>query len=273
MTTDRRRLFLILFTNLALVGACGEVTEPPGVDSGIDPPTPDAAVASPDADGATAQPDASDDPLAQHNDWFDGASVDGAWSRYQPELVDMDVSAGALTMAPNQYAHWFNRERGPLLYKQIAGNFSVTSRVRARRATSPGTPPTGAFHLGGLMARAPDDPDAPPDYVFIVVGRDGNDLSVETKTTVQGESDYIGPAWGSGDAELRICRIGDTFYMLERPVDGGEWDVAQTYDRPDLPGALEIGAIVYAPIDDPDLVVSFDEITFTSVWEKADCIQ
>jgi hypothetical protein len=104
-----------------------------------------------------------------------------------------------------------------MVYKLVNGDFTATSRVRARRASTPADPPAQSIHLGGLIARHPTA--AAEDYVFIVVGNDENDLSVETKTTTNGASTYNGPTWPSGDAELRICRRGATFRMLKRDVE------------------------------------------------------
>ena len=36
-------------------------------------------------------------------------------------------------------------------------------------------------------------------------------LAVEHKTTTNGESDFGEMPWPSGDAELRLCRVGGTF--------------------------------------------------------------
>ncbi|MEZ4432245.1 MAG: hypothetical protein R3F65_07505 [bacterium] len=121
------------------------------------------------------------------------------------------------------------------------------------------------------MARDPVTP--PEDYVFIVVGRDIDDLSVETKTTLAGRSAYTGPPWPSSDAALRICRLGDTFRLYKRPIDGGEWILADTFDRPDLPATLQVGAIAYTNSAMPDLTVAFEEIVFAPAAAEADCTE
>jgi hypothetical protein len=119
------------------------------------------------------------------------------------------------------------------------------------------------------MAR---DPAAPPNnYVFIVVGNDVNDVSVETKTTVNSASTYTGPSSASSDAELRLCRVGSMFRLLKRDIAGGAWVEGALFDRPDLPAAVQVGAVIYASSGTPDLVVTFEEITFAPASALADC--
>jgi hypothetical protein len=204
------------------------------------------------------------------SDDFSGTSLSAAWSVFRPELVTITVSGGAMNVLAKTQSLWFNASQGPLVYKTVTGDFVVTGRVRARRASAPAMPPNQTIHLGGLMARNPAGP--PENYAFVVVGVDVNDLSVETKTTVNGASTYTGPSWPSGDAELRLCRVGADLRMMKRDVSGGvAWTEAATFNRPDLPAALQVGGVIYANQAAPDLTVAFEEITFAPVSALADC--
>lgn len=111
---------------------------------------------------------------------------------------------------------------------------------------------------------------AKENYVFIVVGDDVNDLSVETKTTTDSMSTYDGPSWGSADAELRLCRVGGDFYLTKRVVGTLVWAPPIHFARPDLPGTLEVGPNAYT-LTAPDLTVTFDEVVFAKVAGVADC--
>jgi hypothetical protein len=166
-------------------------------------------------------------------------------------------------------ALWFQDTTSFLLHKSAAGNFKVTAVVRARRASDPTLPADGFIHLGGVMARSPDPVDG-EDYVFVVVGRDENDLSVETKTTDDGNSTYDGPTWPSGDAELRMCRIGGTFELMKREIGEEIWVEAAHFERYDLPDPLDVGINVYAA-GTPDLLVLVDAIEFAPVESPNDC--
>lgn len=241
----------------AALAACG--------GSGADP---DAAI-GPGQDGPiTTRDDASPfdaGSIADLSDDFGGAALDPSWQIFRPELVDLVVAGGSLSITPNQRVLWFNDSQGALIHKRLTGDFTVTATVRARSAATPAQPPSMPIHLGGLMVRSavPAGQGTLEDYVFIVAGYDENDLSVETKTTVDGTSTYQGPSWPSGDAELRICRQGATFRLYKRALGAGSWTLAATYTRNDLSGAVQVGPNAYANSDTPDLVVSFDQVTFT----------
>jgi len=104
------------------------------------------------------------------------------------------------------------------------------------------------------------------------VGNDAsNDLSVETKTTLDGVSTYQGPAWGTADAELRLCRFRQTFNLYKRHINTSEpWILADSFDRPDLPSQLQVGANIYTN-DEPDLRVQFDHLQIEPITAESEC--
>ncbi len=234
------------------------------VDQAVDA-EPDRAV------DAAVEPDMAPFDGPARSDDFEAGPLGARWRLFNPQLFEHEVRDGALWMTPRGFGLWFDRNTGPMIYQPVTGDFRVTARVRARRASAPDEPPPQVVHLGGLIARDPRTP--PENYVFIVVGRDIDDLSVETKTTEGGRSAFEGPMWPHGsDAELRLCRLGADFHMYKRPVDGGEWALAATFERPELPPTLQVGAIAYTNSREPDLTVGFEEIEFADVFELADCL-
>ena len=277
-----RRVGLVwVATVAALMGACSSSDDASvaGQDAGATPDGANTSDGGPSAEGgagsdAGATNDAATDApsgpgLAALSDDFGGATLSPGWSVLHPELVGVSVQGGALRLEATADSLWFNASQGPLVHKTVSGDFMITSRVRARSAATPAQPPAQTIHLGGLMAR--DPASASENFVFIVVGRDENDISVETKNTVASVSTYTGPTWPSGDAELRLCRVGSSFRMLKRDIAGGAWTDAATFDRPDMPATLQVGAVMYAHTQAPDLAVSFDEVTFAPVTSLGDC--
>jgi hypothetical protein len=110
------------------------------------------------------------------------------------------------------------------------------------------------------------------NYVFIVVGDDGDGLSVETKTTRNSVSEWEGPAWGSGEAELRLCRVSATFTTYKRHVGANEaWTLAKSFDRPDLPPTLQVGANIYSD-SSPNLRVRYENLRIEPVASEAECM-
>jgi len=104
-----------------------------------------------------------------------------------------------------------------------------------------------------------------------VAGDDGDGLSIETKNTVESFSKYGGPAWDSPEAELRLCRLGSTFNLYKRHVGTNEaWTLAASFERPDLPGSLQVGLNIYTD-STPDLQIRYDHITIDPVADPSDC--
>jgi hypothetical protein len=217
-------------------------------------------------------PEQSQDELPR-SDGFRGRSLSRSWSILQPDLVRTTVRGGALSLELTGPALWFNNSMGVLVHKPVTGNFRVTTTVRTHSASSPGQPPAPAIRLGGLMARDPgSDATQLQSYVHIVAGN-GPDgvLAIEHKSTQNSTSVYEAPEWPSGNAQLRVCRVGSTFELYKRSVSTKRWQRAASYDRPDLPATLQVGADVYSPNSPPDLRVRVDEIRFQRVANASGC--
>ena len=209
------------------------------------------------------------------SDEFNGSSLDGSWSIVNGNNFSHSVSGGALHITPTTNTLWWMGDAtGALVYKLVTGNFKLTTAVRARSASDT-SKPVGPidFQFGGIMARAPGAP--PQNYVFGVVGDRGATLQVETKSTTNDASQVQGEDWPSGDAQIRLCRVGSKFHVFSRPIGGGSWAIATPfgppYDRPDLPSTLQVGPIAYAWTNSPDLRASFDYIHYATVASDADC--
>lgn len=192
------------------------------------------------------------------DDPFDG-DLSG-WDVLNPERADVRVEGGELVIEPTAMSLWFQASAAVLVSKRVEGDFVVTSHVRARSLSDPTAPPAPPFRLGGLMARDPDG--AGEDYVFIVIGADLNDVSVETKTTDDSVSTYEGPPWPSAEGDLRICRQGSRFVLSIRETSTSAWEQKAAFDRPDLPATLQVGPLAYANADPADLRVTFDAVDF-----------
>ncbi len=236
---------------------------------------PDASSAPYDA-GPAAQGEAM---VAAMSDDFEESSLSAHWALLDSRnAADARVDSGRLILEMRSTALWYNAQNAPLLSKTINGNFRMTARVHAYRASDPRMPLVREVHLGGLMARDPDNRGPTPNenYVLIVLGRAyAPENSVETKTTVDSMSTWNSPAWPTTEAELRICRVGSSFNMYKRNLGATAWTLAMTYDRPDLPPTLQVGACAYAsgsPTMPPDLRIEYDEITFSTVESVADCL-
>ena len=179
-------------------------------------------------------------------------------------LNGADAQVGAtdagLAMTLTKRALWFQGNRGVLFYTTISGDFRISSTVQTSKTSDSSQDPggDGTTQLAGIMARAQTPQE---NYVFIDVGSDADGLSVETKSTTNNDSKFEGPSWPTGDAELKLCRIGTDFTLWKRAINSGDdFTLAATYKRPDLAGDLEVGANIYSD-STPDITALFPDLT------------
>lgn len=223
----------------------------------------------------------SSDDLVGLNDEFDGQTLSN-WNIYNNQTASLtnpttiSIINGSLQLTPQSQTLWFNAiQTGAMVSKTISGNFVASTSVQVRRRTNANLAPNQTVELAGLMVRNRDT--SLENYVFIVLGFDENDLSVEVKTTTNDVSSYVGPSRSSSDGELRICRIGENFYLYLKGNDG-VW-IAQNHPttgnpvfiRSDLPNSLEVGLTVYANQGTPDVSARFDYIRFFRPNNQSDC--
>ncbi|WP_428268360.1 hypothetical protein [Haliangium sp.] len=260
------RVAVLLAGIVAAGGACGGSTSSvdagPSVNPDADPSVPDATPGM-----APSGPDAS--APNGLSDEFNGASLDTSWKVTRGELFDeTSVANGELQLVVSKESVWYHGDAGPALWKGVAGDFKATTSVHVHMDGDPSRPP-GSYQFGGLIAFDPDE--SQHNYVFAVVGpREG--LQIELKTTVDNQSEVTAQGWGSTEAELRICRVGDRFRLYTRTVGSDSWgEPAISYDRPDLPGTLNVGPFAYSLYGFQTMRAKFARFYLEEVGSEADC--
>ncbi|HET7544778.1 MAG TPA: hypothetical protein VFK05_33150 [Polyangiaceae bacterium] len=195
------------------------------------------------------------------SDSFDGTTLDPSWTVFRPDLADIAVADGTLSLAPRSGAAWYQASQADLVYKLVTGDFKATTTVHARKASNRSQPPAQFADVGGIMARNPSS--STENYVLGVVGyAEMNQLAVEHKTTTNSKSVY-GEVAFQPDAEFRLCRVGSTFTIYYRsPGDNGWGTAFAPFERPDLPATVQVGAIAYTGVAAPDFVAIFDDFRF-----------
>jgi len=226
--------------------------------------------------------------LAGLSDDFNGTQLDPSWTVLNAPLLQIAVSGGALHLQaiPGQDGVWFQGSTKTLVYKLVtASNFKVTTTARPRKRTDPTTPPTNPLHVGGLMVRNPSSSGGTTEnYLFIMVGsNEGAMPGVEVKSTTNGSSVFAEPGWSNpAAADLRICRLGSSFYVFKRVPGTTTWQSGRSNEsrpdpaesRPDLPQTLQVGLALNYSGGVNDLNVGFDNIIFSADTPLtfADCI-
>src|SRR5689334_12061733 len=119
---------------------------------------------------ATAASASTSDDLSALSDEFNDAASLASWKNlstvegWPSQIEKMDVNAtspGALYLVPYT-STWFEDYHGAFLYKEVTGDFMVTTRIKANGKHS--AVPTSAFSLSGIMARAPRDGLTPASW-------------------------------------------------------------------------------------------------------------
>ncbi|QDT80016.1 hypothetical protein Mal35_34850 [Gimesia maris] len=235
------------------------------------------------------------DDLKGLSDEFDDASTLKQWSRiYQTEqshadqLEKFDIAKtkpGWMVMVPYS-STWYMDYRGVLVYKEVKGDFVVTSSIRVARRDGDGAPRRN-YSLAGLMIRTPRDvtpqtwKPGGENYIFLSLGaanRPGS-FQFEVKTTVNSRSTLAVTDAGTPAAMIQIARIGNDFILLKKTPEGN-WNIHQRYRRTDMPEQLQVGLTVYSDYSTasrlkppqqnnqvirngrPDLVAGFDYVHF-----------
>ncbi len=212
--------------------------------------------------------------LTQLSDRFTGTALDPCWNVLYPGIQTRTESPGALSVVMTSgNMWWYMAVGGGYIYKDVAGNFKATSAVHVGHSQNPPNL-TGAESLSGIMVANPTGlADLSPinNYVFNHVGFEGPHLVVENKTTVNSHSTWTTLPWTSSAAELRVCRVGSTFYNYHRAIGATTWIADNSYLRTDLPNVLHVGLEQCATPQTPDFAATYDYFVFGNVSSVADC--
>ncbi|QDU10151.1 putative Ig domain-containing protein [Gimesia aquarii] len=220
------------------------------------------------------------DDLTDLNDDFDNAASIANWQRINQtegwnadQLETWDINqtqAGRMVLAPYTTS-WFESYRGPLVFKEITGDFVITTQVNISDRDDIGDsdlndiPNGSTFSLAGLMIRTPRDIQNPAvdwtpgsfaddgtnngeNYIFLSLGfgNSGNQFQMETKTTRNSNSSLVLQDRGDNSViNLQIARIGENVFTLYQ-VPGEDWVLDNRYHRPDMPETLQAGMVAYS---------------------------
>ncbi|HET8579429.1 MAG TPA: hypothetical protein VFL31_00370, partial [Nitrospiraceae bacterium] len=181
---------------------------------------------------------AQSDDIAPLSDEFSDATTLTRWKRHdivevwpsQIEVIDVNQSSpGHLYLEPFTSV-WFAGFRAPFLYKEVSGDFVVTTAVFAQGKKSDFPNEEGS--LAGLMLRAPRAGSAETwkledeSYISLTAGLasgpGGRGPALETTVTTRGQSPLEWRGGRQGWVFLRVVRIGPNFILMQR-VEGEQW--------------------------------------------------
>jgi hypothetical protein len=252
-----------LVSAVALLGGCDLGTSP-GASDDLGAPSPaDTGVGSGGAGNATDTGGPGDTTDA-------GVPGYQGWKLISGEDVTIGQTESGLAMTLTHRALWDQAGKGVLFYTTVGGDFRLTAVVQTQKTSDSTQDPggDGTVQLAGLMARASP---APERYVVVAVGSVASGLAVETETTTDGVSRHESASWATGDAELKLCRVGTTFTLWKREIGSGDdFTLAATYRRDDLKGDLEVGTSI-ASGSAPDITALFDNLEIDALAAGEAC--
>lgn len=249
----------------------------------------------PDVIVAQEKQGATETEISSLSDEFEDPATLNQWLRiYQTEKTNADqleifdiakTRQGWMVMMP--YAStWYMDYRGVLVYKQVKGDFVVTSHIRVSKRGGDGAPRSN-YSLAGLMIRTPRNvtpqtwKPGRENYIFLSLGsaKQPGTYQFEVKTTLNSRSNLSVTDAGTPAALIQIARIGNEFILLKK-TPAGDWNIHQRYRRTDMPHELQVGLTVYTDYSTasrmqppqhntqvikngrPDLVAGFDYVRF-----------
>lgn len=210
------------------------------------------------ADEGIVDPQAEDD-LRLLSTQFDQATVLQNWQEFRvegwvPKWEPPSIEDGRLVLTPLS-SGWFEDNTAGHLYREVTGDFIVTTRIKVEGTESP-TPQT-SFSLAGLFIRAPRTLTATSwepqqeNWLFFSTGTasPAGQRQFEIKTTYNSLSTLKISDAPDGWVRLRIGRSGELFTLLYQAEGSNEWQVLDQFIRPDLPKTLNVGLTAYSDWD------------------------
>lgn len=228
------------------------------------------------------------DALTKLSDEFNKASTLQQWIRHdqtegwpsQIDRLDIDKThRGSLTLVPYT-GTWYGDYRGVYLYKEVTGDFVVTSRLKVTGKKT--DIPTGIYELAGLLVRAPKTITAETwepnqeNWLYLNFGTpDHTDhMVLDSKTVVNSGYTWEEIPAPTGWVQIKIARIGSAFFQFYKYDHQKKWTFLKRYDRPDLPDTLQVGMNAHGNTDksfgmDPK---TFNSTLFNGPEEHADLV-
>ncbi|MFG6096243.1 hypothetical protein SPB21_13365 [Leptothoe sp. ISB3NOV94-8A] len=200
-----------------------------------------------------------DDDLRSLSTRFDSPQALQGWQEFQvegwvPKWEPPSIENGSLVLRPRS-SGWFEDNTAGHLYRQVTGDFIITTRIRVKGTQS--TMPQRSFSLAGLFIRTPRaitpanwEPNQ-ENWLFFSAGTafPAGEPQFEIKSTYNSLSTLKISDAPEGWIRLRVGRSGELFTLLYQAENSTEWQVLDQFIRPDLPETLNVGLTAYADWD------------------------
>ncbi|NVJ60992.1 MAG: hypothetical protein HWE27_11410 [Gammaproteobacteria bacterium] len=249
----------IEFTTPLSLQNCNDFQDVPPIEPPIEPPESLTAL---DISDEFSEPTSLDNWTRLHQ-------VESRPAQYT--LVDVNgENESQLTLEPTNTG-WYQNQDGPLFFKNISGNFVVSTQVNVGQPDEPLSAPASNYNAAGVMVRSPlSNNTISEDWLMVVVGRQGGWLGSLAESTNNSTTQIISNV-GAIDGEVRICRIDNTFRLYRQMDNEQSWSLLATFDRPDMPLELQAGVTAHAWSGPADIQAQFEYARFATVNNESEC--
>lgn len=147
------------------------------------------------------------------------------------------INNGWLTVIPEVFSQnaWFQDEYGPLIYKEITGNFSVATRLRVVSSDDNNSPPNLGFNAGGFVIRDADGThQGNENWVMYNMGGQGMNgvtYAREVKKTRHSISNLFLTEQVELEEYLLVCRVGQDFFFYYWADSINGWREERLYNQ------------------------------------------
>ena len=218
------------------------------------------------------------------NDWIGsdgtGSTQAGPWKMIGSDYgtIDIDTSRDidTITMEPIAHTSMCGDGKGPCLYRQLTGNFMVTTHVRVASKYDSGKPAEEPMNMAGMFVsdRLVPDPFLSDDqkrYKVLLVGTsDSGNEHVRYIDSDKGH-DNSTSEMGFQSGELRVARLDEEFYVLSRPDNQREWTLVDKVSFNDSP--VRVGLVAGAYYEDQaDLRAIFSNVRIKPINDPSEII-
>jgi regulation of enolase protein 1 (concanavalin A-like superfamily) len=203
--------------------------------------------------------------------WSNRQTVEGGTNQISTLNVNTSA-AGALSLTPASNAGWFNTSAGPFIYKNITGDFVVTTQVSAHSLSSVNQAPSQLSNAAGLLVRTPSSASGVQNWITNNIGTHSGAVVGSTNlNTVNGVSNSVIAQAGSFNQALRICRVGSTVYTFISQDNEQTWTLTNTFTRTDFPSTVQVGMMAVAASSIGDVRADFSYIRAATPSSASDC--
>jgi hypothetical protein len=175
------------------------------------------------------------------------------WQYMNRNLFVSYQKSDTITMIPIMKSWWEDEKTGGMLYKEMAGDFSIETKIKLTKNATEEEPDKG-FQQAGIIIRKNEDQKE--NYIFLSIGTGGNPApKVLFKKTSGGKSKTNAEKSGGMDDWLRLEKKGGKIIAWSRQQNENGWKKVGEYETDWLNGMIQLGLALYAgfPGDGPKM--------------------